>query len=1159
MSSTQVRAGFAVSPVLEETALRYGLYGGWLSGGHFRLEPEALEGLKLFGQPLTKVAFLERFPELSSEGDSIEFPAHADRLEEVQHWRDRWRDFLQLLSEENPRRLGREAFYHHDRPRTPDAPFGEVLRQSQAFLARTYEDEFVVREKKEMVVDYRSCQGNYLASIDRDELGPLTVLLDCSSQIASHLVGFNGAVLRGVLAHPHTFCNPDYRRRPVPMAQALKGMLKRWAPEGLEHVCFCGSGTESWEKAVLLAQHKFPQRGQKIVCFEGSFHGRTLLSLFSSWNPAKRIPFQLEGYETLFAEFPEDKEPHILKETPPDWHELWSRADQETFSPPSYDDPLLQAEVNSLMQVRGFIADGEVVCVSVEPLLCEGGDKFATNRFFQALRLLTRVYGVALIFDEVQTGFGLGGSRLWSNTFDLPYPPDFINLAKKCQVGAVLSSIPDPELTAAHAASMARGYYNGMSVRPREIERVGKAVAKELCQLTGEFPMVTNPRGRGLTFAFDLPDNETANAFINQRFHRGHMVYIAGQRTIRFRFQLATKPDDVQVAFGVIRESLKWLQEHGAETKTAQGDFSWSEPVSRRLFIPEGPEQLEQADWGQILLLFGQLAPPRQKAIDNEIGPSDAVEWFRQANQENRITWLTFLRYLAGKQAPVVVDLTPEVWEEYRERIMALEHEIYEPERQDEESFLEAIVRDENQVCHLAMGPDGELAGFSFAAPLKNFKDVKGPDEDPEFGQGTTLYSADIGVSPRYRGIGLGVRLKRVQLAQAKKRGFHFVRSRNRLDATAAMMTINQSFGSREFGRYQGDYGGQATAVYWSIPVFHQYRPPIDWSGGIEEPTGALLDPDDWQDWDLAAVNKNSLCNWWTPNMVRHVEWLRVRAPLGHLYLASGRDEGCDKAVKCLIYARQGADRCVSFEGAYWGHTTACARSLSDAHFLDYFPWSKVAYPACSGDPFEAPEGELDETEGAALAQIEAQLSRPEKVLGVFLEPVQERTGRRISVRFLRAVRSLCDRQDVPLVLNETASWLYRGSDRLFFCQAAEVTPDALLFYAGGQVSHVLVNDRYFLEKPLMLISTWDGDELSCLRLRHQVALVESRLDPDYLAFVDRFLSDHGCVYRGSGRLVSPVGDLLFRTTLDGQGHLMLPPLYRLEEGFEDLKKELTQ
>lgn len=92
-----------------------------------------------------------------------------------------------------------------------------------------------------------------------------------------------------------------------------------------------------------------------------------------------------------------------------------------------------------------------------------------------------------------------------------------------------------------------------------------------------------------------------------------------------------------------------------------------------------------------------------------------------------------------------------------------------------------------------------------------------------------------------------------------------------------------------------------------------------------------------------------------------------------------------------------------------------------------------------------------------------------------------------------------------------------------------------------------------------MLISTWDGDELSCLRLRHQVALVESRLDPDYLAFVDRFLSDHGCVYRGSGRLVSPVGDLLFRTTLDGQGHLMLPPLYRLEEGFEDLKKELTQ
>ena len=36
-------------------------------------------------------------------------------------------------------------------------------------------------------------------------------------------------------------------------------------------------------------------------------------------------------------------------------------------------------------------------------------DRYASQRFFRALRLLTRHHNVPLIMDEVQTGFGLGG------------------------------------------------------------------------------------------------------------------------------------------------------------------------------------------------------------------------------------------------------------------------------------------------------------------------------------------------------------------------------------------------------------------------------------------------------------------------------------------------------------------------------------------------------------------------------------------------------------------------------------------------------------------------------------------------------------------------------------------------------------------------------
>ena len=56
------------------------------------------------------------------------------------------------------------------------------------------------------------------------------------------------------------------------------------------------------------------------------------------------------------------------------------------------------------------------------------------------LRLLTRIYDVPLIFDEVQTGWGTTG-RLWAHElFDLPLPPDVVIWAKKAQNGVLFVS-----------------------------------------------------------------------------------------------------------------------------------------------------------------------------------------------------------------------------------------------------------------------------------------------------------------------------------------------------------------------------------------------------------------------------------------------------------------------------------------------------------------------------------------------------------------------------------------------------------------------------------------------------------------------------------------------------------------------------------------------
>lgn len=1160
MSATELLA-----PIIEEIANRWGFFDlsqedatKPLVLGH-----AAIDGYRFYGRSLTLRDLVRRLPGPIKEHrlkGALEFPLSIANCD-VPLWRTAVRELFDLLAQENPQKLGRFETRVWDRPRTPDGNFEDHLKLSEKFLDRTYRGEFLVREKKPLVVDYRRCQGNYLASVDSDGEVPSALLLDASSQIASHLLGFNGTSLQGVTKHPESLQNLDYRLDPVPAEAALKALLLRWAPDGLDHVAWCNSGTESWEKALHLASIKYPNKGKMCVCFKGSFHGRSLLSLFSSWNPAKRLPFELDGFQTLWAEFPEDKEPHIEKQASAYWLSRWEEAHLSDFAPPEVDrgsDPLLAAEVDSLLEVREHLMGGAVNAVSVEPMQCEGGDRFGSHRFFQALRVMTHALGVALIFDEVQTGFGLGGKRLWSNGFDLrdskgkALPADFINLAKKCQVGAVLSSIPDPYPTTAHAASFARGYINAASVYEDILTDLGDRVREELFKVAEEYPMVTWPRAAGVAFAFDLPDGAHANNFVNQRFHHGFMVYIAGEKTLRFRIQRATRQKDLDLIFDAIRASLKHLGEHGPSVLPETFEKVWPADEAPSFRVPASMDDLEGAEWNNILRWYKELRPERFQVLANLLEP-DPVKNFPQHHEAQLLTWLEFLRYMADRQAVRVRPLTSENWDQFKDSIMDLEREVYEPARMDDEEYLHKAVSADDAIASVAL--QGErVVGFQITAPLEEFSHVTGPDNDTARGQHTHLYSADLLVSADCRGQGVGLRLKRRQLRRAHQLGYHGIRSRNRVGAASVMSSINRSFGAIEYDYFPECYGEEkAPCIYLSTPLLERAPTPLNWSNGVESLTGGLLDESAGVDWDLAAVNKNSLCNWWTPNMTRYVEWLRAAAPLGHLYLGSGRDEAVDKLVKCLIYFRKGAQTMISFEGSFWGGVTACARSLSDPKFDAYFPWHHLAYPYSVGDPFQDVNGTLTGAESVCLAQLQGLLEQPETVLGVAIEPIQQLTGRRVSVRFLRALRKLCDDKDVPLVMNESASWAYRGSRELFYCQATGVLPDMLTMFGGGQVGHVLTNDKFYLDKPLMLISTWDGDELSCLRMREQIRMLRAYRDDPRLGKLDEMINDKGDTHRGSGVLYGAYPDLPGQMTLDGEGKLLCCPLNRLEEGWDQL------
>ncbi|MEZ4472748.1 MAG: aminotransferase class III-fold pyridoxal phosphate-dependent enzyme [bacterium] len=78
-----------------------------------------------------------------------------------------------------------------------------------------------------------------------------------------------------------------------------------------------------------------------------------------------------------------------------------------------------------------------------------GGDQAPTRRFFHGLRGLTCAHAVPLIFDEVQSGFGLSGENVfWHQRFHLldadglPDGPDLVTGAKRAQVGYVVRAGP---------------------------------------------------------------------------------------------------------------------------------------------------------------------------------------------------------------------------------------------------------------------------------------------------------------------------------------------------------------------------------------------------------------------------------------------------------------------------------------------------------------------------------------------------------------------------------------------------------------------------------------------------------------------------------------------------------------------------------------------
>ncbi len=889
-------------------------------------------------------------------------------------------------------------------------PKNGAMPRSTALLERMYAADFIPREKKPMVVDTRRSCGPYMASIDPEPL----VILDACSQIATLTHGFaHPALIRELYDGRFAHClwsNPDTTVHHSPELQAYAEALQRLAPPALDHVTFVGAGgAEANEKALRIARLHAPSGAarRRVLAFKQGFHGRTFASLMATWNPAKRGPFEIEGYEAVFAETSLDSVEQLLTA-----HEH------------------------------------EIYAVIIEPMMAEGGDVYLNREFLLGLLRAVRARKLPLIIDEVQTGFATGGPFFWWQRLglggDAETSPDIITFAKKANLGVVLSRWADPETNQVSVASAMRGLiqvesaHDQASVEPLLIEQVKGLVA--------DFPDLGSPRVAGTTFAFDLASKEEQLAFIGQRFQRGFMTYGAGQQTIRFRLGAAWQRRHVDDLFARIRATLQRLDDPEALTWVPEGDKTKRPGMTIR--------EVKDDDWPAILEI---------ENASYEAARRDSIDYLRGAA----------------------------------------------------EAGVGLVAVDETR---------GTILGFCFGGPLEHFSGVAGPDQDDRFGRRDTFYSADVTVGPDARDRGAGRALKRAQICWAREQGYLFVTGRNRVGATQSMAALNQSLGAFQVIRLIRQYEGNGEADYYRIPLSAPPPPPvrdpateqrIDLASGIQQPFGPA--PEFMAARELVGPlgSRLNLSNYATIDTVHYVEHLRCIAPRGtaHMYFTSSRDELVDKSLRCLRLSRPKAQIAVGLEGGYVGHVTAAARSLSDpAGFgpdLGFFDWPRLPHPADAGIH-------------ATLAALDALTAKvgSDALFGLYVEIIGERSGLVIDDASATALASACRRHDLPLVFVETASGGYRSTGGAWGVDAlpAECVPDMVLWYPGGQLGHIFVNDRYYVGKPLTLISTWDGDEISIIRTHEHLRAARrlETMDAAATALRDLLQQVFACRFEGA-------------------------------------------
>ena len=204
-----------------------------------------------------------------------------------------------------------------------------------------------------------------------------------------------------------------------PQSFALANKIKELTPDGLDHVFFTCSGSETVDTSLKIARAYWRAKGQgtktRLIGREKGYHGVNFGGISVGGIVANR--------KTFGQAIEADHLPHTQLA-------VYDKADAFTRGMPKRGAEL----ADDLLRLLALHDASNIAAVIVEPFAGSAGVVIPPAGYLQRLREICTAHNILLIFDEVITGFGRCGAYTGAAAFGVT--PDLLNFAKQVTNGA---------------------------------------------------------------------------------------------------------------------------------------------------------------------------------------------------------------------------------------------------------------------------------------------------------------------------------------------------------------------------------------------------------------------------------------------------------------------------------------------------------------------------------------------------------------------------------------------------------------------------------------------------------------------------------------------------------------------------------------------------